>query len=139
MSSDKDYDSDWTTDFSDSDSDSEIEGKIYALEVLPQAIRNRPSCKARLNKEDEIFQKVQFGPLLSLQERSALEDIVREISHLFVTRHRDLSSITLEEHHIDLVEGAKPVQIFQRQLALDKGTILKNEIDKLLEGSYMYR
>ena len=48
-----------------------------------------------------------------------------------------MPSITLEEHDIDLLEGAKPVQIRQRRLAPDKATILKTKIDKLLEGGFI--
>ena len=72
VSSDKDYDSDWTIDFSDSDSTSEIEGEIYALEVLPQVITGQASGEPEASKEKEILEKIQFGPLLFLQERDAL-------------------------------------------------------------------
>jgi len=100
-------------------------------------IIGRASNESKANKEKEILKKIEFGPLLSLQERDALVKIVREFAHLFITRHQDLPSITLEEHHIDLLEGAKPIRIRQRHLVPDKASILKAEIDKLLEGGFI--
>lgn len=137
VSFDEEYDSDWSTDFSDSNSTSETEGEVYVLEVLLQILTSRAGNRVEPCREKEIFSKVQFGPLLSSQEKNTLEDLIREYAHLFVTCHRDLPSITLEEHHIDLVDRARPVRVRQRRLAPEKVGILKNEIDKLLEGGFI--
>jgi hypothetical protein len=54
-----------------------------------------------------------------------------------VTRHQDLPSVILEEHTIDLKDGCKPVREKQRRMAPDKSTILKAELDRLLEGGFI--
>jgi hypothetical protein len=56
---------------------------------------------------------------------------------LFVTKHVDLPSVTLEEYRIELVEGARLVRAPQRRLAPDKSRVLKEELDGLLEGGFI--
>jgi hypothetical protein len=45
--------------------------------------------------------------------------------------------VILEEHTIDLKDGCKPVREKQRRMAPDKSTILKAELDRLLEGGFI--
>jgi hypothetical protein len=45
--------------------------------------------------------------------------------------------IALEEHHIDLKDNVNPVRIKQRRMAPDKARILKDELDRLLEGGFI--
>jgi hypothetical protein len=51
-----------------------------------------------------------------------------------VTAHIDLPMIDLEQHRIELIEGAVLVRARQYKMVLDKMSILKAEIDHLLEG-----
>jgi hypothetical protein len=62
------------------------------------------------SREEEILRLIQFGPSLTREEREELESLVIEFSELFVTRYANLPSISLEEHIIELVEGARPVR-----------------------------
>jgi hypothetical protein len=89
------------------------------------------------SQEEEILRPIQFGPTLTKEEREELESLVIEFSELFVTRHADLPSVTLEEHKIELVEGAHPMRTPQRWLAPDKSRVLKEELDMLLEGGFI--
>jgi hypothetical protein len=63
--------------------------------------------------------------------------VVIEFAKVFVTQHRDLPNIILEEHHIDLKEDIKSVKERQRRMAPDTAAILKAELDRLLEGGFI--
>jgi hypothetical protein len=56
---------------------------------------------------------------------------------LFVTRHVDLPTITVEEHKIELVEGARPVRCKQQRLPLQQADILKRELYQLLACGFI--
>lgn len=84
-----------------------------------------------------MLRLVQFGPSLSGEEKSALQELVLEYSDLFVSCHQNLPTITLEEHRIELVAGAKPTRARQQRMAPEKMRILKDELDKLLEGGFI--
>jgi hypothetical protein len=63
--------------------------------------------------------------------------LIVEFAELFVTKHRDLPNIILEEHQIDLKDKFKPVRVKQRRMVPDKSAILKAELDRLLEGGFI--
>ena len=88
-------------------------------------------------RHEELLHLVQFGPTLSKEERSELQGLVLEYANLFVSCHQDLPAITLEEHHIELIPGAQPMRARQKRMAPEKMQILKNELDKLLEGGFI--
>lgn len=62
------------------------------------------------SRREGLFRLVQFGPTLTEEERSKLRKLVLEYSDLFDSRHQDLPTITLEEHHIVFIAGAKPLR-----------------------------
>jgi hypothetical protein len=139
---DKEYSS-WTTDTStSSDSDtSDSEAEIYAVDMLPQAITKSMAFIEDYDhmpsKEEEILKLVQFGPTLIEEERNELQASVLEFSKLFIKKHSDLPSTSLEEHMIELIKDAKSVRALQRRMAPDKMIILKGELDCLLEGGFI--
>ena len=56
---------------------------------------------------------------------------------LFITKHVDLPTITVEEHKIELVEGARPIRCKQQRLSPQQADILKRELDQLLAGGFI--
>lgn len=60
-----------------------------------------------------------------------------EYFELFVSKHLNLPNITLEEHRIELMGRAKPTCAKQQKMALDKMQILKEKLDRLLEGGFI--
>lgn len=88
-------------------------------------------------RHDKLLSLVKFGPTLLEEERLKLQELILEYSNLFVTRHQDLPAISVEEHHIELIPGAQPVRSRQKRMAPEKMQILKNELDKLLEGGFI--
>jgi hypothetical protein len=143
-------DSSWTSNRSCSSySDTEDEAEVYSLEVLPQVIQqgygpNRLKLDATTlpvthdeAKEKEILSKVQFGPTLSPSEREEMQCLVKAYMSLFVTKYVDLPTITIEEHKIELVEGARPVRCKQQRLSPQQADILKRELDQLLAGRFI--
>ena len=139
--SDEEYDSTWTSEVTTSDSESETEVDLYALDFLPQVLTSSMSHLDDLtvvpSRHEELLHLVQFGPTLTKEEKSELQGLVLEYSHLFVSHHQDLPTITLEEHRIELFPEAKPVRARQKRMAPDKARILRNELDKLLEGGFI--
>ena len=139
--SDEEYDSTWTSEVTTSDSESETEVDLYALDLLPQVLTSSMNHlddhTVVPSRHEELLRLVQFGPTLTEREKSELQGLVLEYSHLFVSHHHDLRAITLEEHRIELFPGAKPVRARQKRMAPDKVQIFRNELDKLLEGGFI--
>ena len=140
-SCDEGYDSAWTSEYTTSDSESETEVDLYALDLLPQVVTNSMPHSEDItvvpSRREELLKLVKFGPSLSGEEKSALQELVLEYSDLFVSCHQNLPPITLEEHRIELVAGAKPTRARQKRMAPEKMKILKDELDKLLEGGFI--
>jgi hypothetical protein len=88
-------------------------------------------------KLEEVLKLIKFGPDLTHSERDELESLVIKYAELFITKHRDLPNIILEEHQIELKEDFKPIREKQRRMAPDRAAILKAELDRLLEGGFI--
>ena len=140
-SSDEEYDSSWTSEYTTSDSEGETELDLYALDRLPgmmtDSMTHLEDDSITPCRREELLRLVQFGPTLLEEERLELQGLVLEYADLFVSRHQDLPAITLEEHHIELIPGAQPVRARQKRMAPEKMQILKNELDRLLEGGFI--
>jgi hypothetical protein len=68
------------------------------------------------SRDEEILRLIQFGPSLTREEREELESLIIEFSEMFVTRHADLPNISLEEHKIELVEGARLLRAYSKKI-----------------------
>jgi hypothetical protein len=66
-----------------------------------------------------------------------MQCLVKAYMSLFVTRHVDLPTITVKEHKIELVEGARPICCKQHRLSPQQADILKRELDQLLAGGFI--
>lgn len=129
---------------SSSDYDSECEAEVFSMEAFPQALKsehrefgpNKPLARDPQH-EEEVLSKVQLGPELREEERDELQALIREFSDIFVTKHTDLPAINLEEHKVELVEGAVPVRNRQRRLAPSQVEVLRRELDQLLEAGFI--
>ena len=74
---------------------------------------------------------------MNINERRAFEQLVLEFVKIFVTTHAKLPMISLERHKIELMEGTIPVRARQYRMAPDKISVLKAEINHLLEGKFI--
>lgn len=117
------------------------EAELYAIDVLPQVVSDSMQFiddqDIDQTKQNELLSKVKFGPTLTIQEKAELEGLVLEYSDLFVTRHCDLPAITVDEHRIELTEDARPVRSRQKRMAPEKMSVLRAELDRLLEGGFI--
>jgi len=133
----------WDTEPDDDSNDGSdlSKAELYVLDVLPQVVSDSMQFiddqDVEQTARNELLSKVKFGPTLTAQERLALQDLVLEYSDLFVTRHCDLPVITVDEHRIELTEGARPVRSKQKRMAPEKMSVLKAELDRLLEGGFI--
>ena len=114
---------------------------LYALDFLLQVQTNSMShldnLAMVLSWHEELLQFVQFSPTLTKEENSKFQGLVLKYLHHFVSRHQDLPTNTLEEHCIWLLPRANPVCARQRRMTPDKVRILKNKLDKPLEGGFI--
>ncbi len=57
--------------------------------------------------------------------------------HLFATSYKDLKKVTLEEHKIELLSNAKPLQQRPGKINHNYVQIVKEELDKLLDARFI--
>ena len=77
---------------------------------------------------------------MSAPEKAKYKKLLEEYLDVFAWAPSDLSGIPaeLEEHRIDLVEGAVPVRQRQHRLNPRYSLMVKEEIDALLEAGFIY-
>lgn len=61
-----------------------------------------------------------------------MESLVKKHINLFVTCYSNLPSITIEEHTIDLMLGAKPLRCHQKRMSPAQCEILRKELDQIV-------
>ena len=57
---------------------------------------------------------------------------------LFITSYKEIKGFKGEHLHIELREGAKPVQQRLRRMGHEQMVALKEEVDKLLKAGFIY-
>jgi hypothetical protein len=132
------------------DDSSEEEVKLYALEIIPKVgalfeanRRDRRDddqstpCVLAEGEVVEWVNKIQLGPDLHPKERRRYEDLFRKYIHLFVFNYKDVREITMEQHKIELLSNAKPIRTKQRRWNPKYTTMVKEELDKLLEARFI--
>jgi hypothetical protein len=132
------------------DDSSEEEVWLYALETIPkvgalsemdQRIRrdDEQSTPCVLTKGEvmEWVSKIQLGPDLRLQEKRQYEDLLHKYIHLFAFSYKDLREITMEQQKIELLPNAKPIRTKQGRWNPKYITMVKEELDKLLEAGFI--
>jgi len=85
----------------------------------------------------ERLSKIQLGPNLHPEERKQYEDLLRKYIHLFVFSYKDLKEVTMEQHKIELLPNAKSIRAKQRRWNPRYTTMVKEELDKLLEAGFI--
>lgn len=113
--SDHESESPWTSEESDTDTSNESEVKLFALDTSPQVVTDSMDFLEDDSvipaQTKEILELVKFGPTLQEAECQELRNLVTKFADLFVSKHRDLPNVTIEQHKIELQEGAEPVRV----------------------------
>ncbi len=85
----------------------------------------------------ERVSKIQLGPDLCPEEKRQYEDLLLKYIHLFAFSYKDLREVTMEQHKIELLPNAKPVRTKQGRWNPMYTTMVKEELDKLLEAWFI--
>ncbi len=81
--------------------------------------------------------KIQLRLDFCLEERRQYEDLVRKYIHLFAFNYKDLKEGTMEQQKIELLRNARPITIKQGRWNPKYITMVKEELDKLLEAMFI--
>jgi len=85
----------------------------------------------------EQLRKIQLGPDLQPKKRKQYEDLLRKYIHLFAFSYKDLREVTMEQHKIELLPNAKSIRAKQGRWNPRYTTMVKEELDKLLEVGFI--
>jgi len=81
--------------------------------------------------------KIQLRPDFCLEERRQYENLMRKYIHLFAFNYKDPKEGTMEQHKIELLPNAKSITIKQRMWNPKYITMVKEELNKLLEAMFI--
>jgi hypothetical protein len=132
------------------DDSSEEEVGLYALDTIPK-VRAFSMADQRDRKDDDQstscvlaegevvkrVNKIQLGPDLRPKENKQYEHLLRKYIHLFAFNYKGLREVTMEEHKIELLPNAKPIRTKQGRWNPKYTTMVKEELDKLLEAGFI--
>jgi len=127
---------------------SEKEVGLYTLEIIPkvgalsdQRVRGDDNqltpCVLIEGEVMERLSKIQLGPDLHPEEKKQYEDLLRKYIHLFTFSYKDLREVTMEQHKIELLLNAKLIRAKQGRWNPRYTTMVKEELDKLLEARFI--
>jgi len=130
------------------DDSSEEEVGLYALETIPKVgalldqrvqgdDNQSPPCVFTEGKVEEQLSKIQVGLNLQPEERKQYKDLLRKYIHLFAFSYKDLREVTMEQHKIELLPNAKPIRAKQGRWNPRYSSMVKEELDKLLEARFI--
>jgi hypothetical protein len=132
------------------DDSSEEEVRLYALETIPKVgalseadQRGRRDddqstpCVLTKGEVMEWVNKIQLGPDLCPKEKRQYEDLLRKYIHLFTFNYKNFREVTMEQHKIELLPNAKPIKTKQGRWNPKYTTMVKEELDKLLEARFI--
>ncbi len=115
--------------------------KVGALFQADQKVRGDedqpPPCVLIKGEIVEWVSKIQLKLDLCPEERKQYEDLFRKYIHLFVFNYKDLREVTMEQHKIELLLNAKLIKTKQRRWNPKYTTMVKEELDKLLEARFI--
>jgi hypothetical protein len=115
--------------------------KVGTLSQTDQKVRgddDQPtSCVLIERKIVERVNKIQLGLDFRPEERIQYDDLLRKYIHLFVFNYKDLKGVTMEQHKIELLPNAKPIRTKQAKWNPKYTTMMKEELDKLLEAGFI--
>jgi len=84
--------------------------------------------------------KFNVSVTIQKQERELYAELLTQFEDVFAKSHKDLKGIPVEiaEHRIDMLEGSVPVRQKQYRLNPKFSTLVKKELDKLIEAGFIY-
>jgi hypothetical protein len=85
----------------------------------------------------ERVSKIQLGPDLHSEERKQYEDLLHNYIHMFAFSYKDHREVIMEQHKIELLLNAKSIRTKQRRWNPKYTTMVKEELDKLLEVGFI--
>jgi len=88
----------------------------------------------------ENGKKFNMSVTIQNQERELYAQLLTEFEDVFAKSHKDLKGIphNIAEHRIDMLEGSVPVRQKQYRLNPRFSTLVKKELDKLIEAGFIY-
>jgi hypothetical protein len=109
-------------------------------EVYPEKIKTVVSHTDYGKEEVEQGKTFYISNDIKGEEQAEYARILKDYSDVFAWAPTDLEEIPaeLEEHTIDLQEGAVPVRQRQYRLNPRYSLMVKEEIDRLLEAGFIY-
>ncbi len=129
---------------------SEGEVGLYALEAIPKvgtlfqvdqkiwSDDHQPTpCVLTEGEIVDWVNKNQLQPNLCPKERKQYEDLLCKYIHMFAFSYKGLKEILMEQHKIELLPNAKPVKTKQGRWNPRYITMVKEELDKLLEAWFI--
>ncbi|OAE35584.1 hypothetical protein AXG93_2841s1180 [Marchantia polymorpha subsp. ruderalis] len=132
--------SDQETSSDDSSNDDLQVQVVAAMELLPRPGVKKDPDKVEMSEEEVCrrLSTLKFGPNVTMEEKARFLDIFRKYIHVFAFSYKDLKHVTLETHHIELEEKARPIRQKQRQINSPTAVVVKEEIDKLRKAGFIY-
>jgi len=85
----------------------------------------------------ERLNKVQLGLNFHPEEKKQYKDLLHKYIYLFVFSYKDLREVTMEQHKIELLPNAKLIKAKQGRWYPRYTTMVKEELDKLLEVGFI--
>ena len=112
------------------------EAEEMGLEQIKNIVNPLDYKKAELPSGKSFY----MNKSMTATKKEEYGEILEEYLDIFAWIPSDLSGISskLEEHWIDLMEGAVPIWHRQYQLNFRYSLLVKEEIDALLEAGFIY-
>src|SRR5450759_607452 len=90
--------------------------------------------------EIQTGKKFNVSVTIQKQERELYAELLTQFEDVFAKSHKDLKGIPVEiaSHRIDMLEGSVLVRQKQYRLNPKFSTLVKKELDKLIEAGFIY-
>lgn len=91
-----------------------------------------------MEEVEKRLASLKYGENVTPEEKVRFEEIFHKYIHVFAFSYKDLKEVTLEQHKIELQEGAQPVRQKQRRVNPTIAETVKEEIEKLRSAGFIY-
>jgi len=122
----------------------DVEAALGSSPSYFEETRNATERLVSLEQYTELMipggKKFNISVTIQEVELEVYSKLLLDYEDVFATSHKDLLGIPTEivEHRIDMIEGSVPVRQRQYRLNPQYSTLVKKELDKLLEADFIY-
>ena len=120
-----------------SQSSSEYDSSLEVCGIVLKGSTSNDGESLKGELKDDNLESMLAKDLLA-EEKEGFKVMLRKHSTLFISDYRDISGVTVVEHHINLKPNQKPVVQKLRQLGKIKEKALLKEVKKLLQAGFIY-